>query len=421
MTYTQFGSVKASALAEYFVKEFNIVGADAEYTRNRPTLKAMPRDTAALTRGDGFYETMKVGQGWSGVTDWATGNTYHAPSTKVRWAVTDPFAQYGRITFDSLTLARNPLGTLIDIKGSEAQDVKDSMLNACERELWGDGNGNLGQIDALGGSEATRVLTLKDPQQVYNFPHGLHFRGATAATGGTVHTDIYKVTDFDPIAGTVTATQVTNTGGQELADEDFLHPVTDYDVVMPGITKFIPSSAPADTLYGVTRTGNPALSGWRFPFVSSISDTIKRAFSTMGQWVNRDKDRFLVVLSTSDWLDLSDERESRIMEDPGAMQKWGLTGLAVRTSFGPITCVSIPQVQDGRGYIIDFSTWKLYTVGNLPHIIDEDGLTMVRGGIGTVSGNEHLNGDLFAMQLRLWKVVLCLQPLSNATFPTVAS
>jgi hypothetical protein len=421
MTATQFGSVKASALAEYFKKDFNLIGADAEYTKNRPTLKAIPLDRTKLTLGDGFYETLKIGQGWSGSVDWETGNKYHAPSTRVRWAITDPYAQYGRITFDSLTLNRYPLGALIDLKGTEAQDVKESMLNTCERELWNAGDGFLGQIDTLGGSEATRILTLKDPAQVFNFQHGMHFRGATTQTGGTVHSDVYKVTDFDPIAGTVTATQITNTGGQELTDEDYLHVVANYDVEMPGITTFIPSSSPSDTLYGVARTGNPALSGWRFPFVMSISDTIKRAFSQMGQWVNRDKDKFVVVLSTADWLDLADERESRIQEDPGAMQKWGLSGLVVRTSFGPITCISIPQVPDGRGYILDFSTWKLYTIGNLPHVIDEDGLMMVRGGIGTVSGNEYLNGDMFAMQLRMWKILLCLQPLSNATFPTVAS
>jgi hypothetical protein len=419
MPSINFGTGNTSALIEYFREKFNMVGVDAEYTRARPTLAAIPLDREELTQGEKLHKTLKVGQGWTGTTDWETGNKYYAPSTKVQWTVEYPYAQYGRINFDALMLQR-PLAQLINIKDEESNDVRDNMLNTCEFELWSDGSGSRGQVGAsgLGGTEATRILTLTDPADVYNFPHGLHFRGSTTATGGTVHTDIYKVTDFDPIAGTVTATQVTNTGGQELAASDFLHVVSTENTYMPGIPTFIPSSAPSDTLYGVARTGNPALSGWRFPFVNSISDTIKRAFSTMGQWVNRSTGKYVVVLSTNDWLDLADERESRVMEDPGAMQKWGLTGLMVRTAFGPITCISIPQVKDGRGYILDFSTWKLFTVGNLPHIVDEDGLTMVRGGIGTVSGNEHVNGDLFAIQLRMWKVLLCLQPLSNATFAT---
>ncbi len=420
MTASIFGSVNQTALAEYFIKKYNIVGRDAEYTRNRPTLSMIPRDTEKLKQGDGFYETLKVGQGWGGTPDWVTGNQYHAPSTKVRWAITDPYAQYSRITFDNLSLARNNLGTLIDIKSSEADDVRDNMLNTLEMSLWGDGTGTRGQILTLGGSEATRVLTLHTASDVYNFPHGTHFQGSTTAAGGTVHTDIYKVTGFDPVAGTVTAVQVTNTGGQELADEDYLHVISAASAVMPGISTFIPSSAPADTLLGVVRTGDPSLSGWRFTFQASIAETISRSFATMGRWVNRAASKFVVCLSTMDWLLLSMEREGRMQEDPSAMAKWGLEGLTVRTPFGPITCIAIPQMADGRGYILDFTSWKLYTLKNLPHVVDEDGQTFVRGGIGTVSGSEHLNGDFVAMQMRIWTQLLCLQPLSNATFPTVA-
>jgi hypothetical protein len=421
MTATIFGNVNQTNLAEYFIKRYNMIGRDAEYSKNRPTLSWMPRDTEKLKQGDGFYETVKVAGGWGGTPDWVTGNQYHQVSTKQRWAVTDPYAQYARLTFDNLSLSRNNLGTLIDIKGSEAEDVREAMLNTLEFQLWGDGSGSRGQIETLGGSEATRVLTLHTASDVYNFPHGTMFQGSTTATAGTLHTDIYKVTGIDPVAGQITATQVTNTGGQELADEDYLHVISSKAAVMPGIPTFIPSSAPSDTLKGVVRTGDPATSGWRFTFRSSISETIQRSFAQMGRFVNRAAAKFVVVLSTMDWLRLSMEREGRIMEDPSSFQKWGLTGLAVNTPFGPITCVAVPQLADNRGYIIDWSSWKLYTLKNLPHVVDEDGQTFVRGGIGTVSGSEHLNGDFIAMQMRIWTELLCLQPLSNATFPTIAS
>ncbi len=424
MTASVYGSVTQVALAEYFIKRFNMVGRDAEYQKNRWTLSQMPRDTEKLKQGDGFYETVKIAGGWSQSPGWVEGNQYHVPSTKMRWNVTDPYAQYGRITFDNLSLARNNLGTLIDIKGSEADDVRDNMLNTLEFQLWSDGSASRGQVavGGLNGSEATRVLTLSNPSDVYNFPHGTLFRGNTTATGaGTSHSDIYKVTYNDPVNGKITAVQVTNTAGQELAAEDYLHVLASKDGYMPGIPTFIPSSDPSDTLLGVTRTADPATSGWRFPFVNSISETVQRSFAFMGRWVNRAAMKYIVCLSTMDWFKLSLEREGRIMEDPGAYQKWGLTGLAVNTPFGPITCVAVPQLGDGRGYIIDWDSWKLYTLKNLPHVVDEDGQTFVRGGIGTVSGNEHLNGDFVAMQFRIWTQLLCLRPMSNATFPTVAS
>jgi hypothetical protein len=427
MTASVYGSVTQTALAEYFIKRFNMVGRDAEYQRNRPTLSWIPRDTEKLKQGDGFYETVKVAGGWGGTPDWVTGNQYHAVSTKMRWAVTDPYAQYSRVTFDNLSLARNNLGTLIDIKGSEAEDVKEAMLNTLEFQLWSAGSGVRGVVSAIAGTAAARVVTLVTPSDVYNFPHGTHIELADEEDGGTARTDKHKVVSIDPINGKITLTRLSGasddvTAGDFIfargasASNDAANPN-----VMPGIPKFIPSTDPSDTYLGVTRSADPATSGWRFPFRSSISETIQRAFAQMGRFVNRGAAKFVVILSTMDWLKLSMEREGRIMEDPSAMQKWGLTGLAVNTPFGPITCISVPQLGDGRGYIIDWSTWKLYTLKNLPHVVDEDGQTFVRGGIETVSGNEHLNGDFVAMQMRIWTQLLCLQPLGNATFPTVAS
>lgn len=412
-----FGQANQSALAEYFIERYNLVGRDAEYTKNRPTLAMLPRDTEKLKMGNFFDETLRVANGFSGSPSWQLGNQYYNPSTKVKWRIGDPYAQYGRLSFDTLALKRNDLGTLIDIKGSEADGVRDEMLNTLEFEIWGNGNGSRGQgVSHTGTVTTVFVVTLSNVGDVYNFPYGATVTYNTAVDGsGTNHTDIGKVTDIDPVNGTVTITEVTN-NTSPYADNDYIFVVGSMAAYMPGISTFIPAVAPNDTLLGVTRTANPALSGWRFPFKASISETIQRSFATMGRWVNRAAGRFLVCLSTTDWLLLSLEREGRVFEDPTAMSKWGLEGLTVRTPFGPITCVAIPQLSDGRGYIVDWTSWRLYTLGNLPHVIDEDGLTFIRGGIGAPDG--YSQGDLIAMQFRIWKILLCLQPLSNATFPT---
>lgn len=411
-----FGQANQSALADFFIEKYNVVGRDAEYQKNRPTLGMVPRDTKKLAQGNFFDETLRIANGFTLSPDWVKGNKNYVPSKTVKWRVGDPYAQYGRLTFDTLALARNPLGTLIDIKGAEADGVRDEMLNVCEFEMWNDGTGARGRISVLGGSASVRVVTLTNIGDVYNFPYGAIVYGSTTNTGaGTDHGDLYKVTDLDPVNGKVTLTRTTGSAG-DLAANDYLFVDGSKDAYMPGIPTFIPSADPSDTLYGVPRTANPALSGWRFPFKSSISETIQRSFATMGRWVNRAAGRFLVCLSTTDWLLLSMEREGRVFEDPGAMQKWGLEGLTVRTPFGPITCVAIPQMGDGRGYILDWSSWMLFTLKNMPHVVDEDGLTFVRLGIDTPDG--YKNGDAIAMQWRIWKVLLCLQPLSNATFPT---
>lgn len=421
MPSINFGSVNTAALAEYFVKRFNMRGADAEYQKNRRGLSWVPRDTEKLKQGDGFYETVKIGRGYSSSPDWVLGNTYHRPSKKMRWAVTDPYPQYGYVSFDNLALARNNMGTLIDIKESEAGDVREGMLNDAEFDIWGSGTGALGRVSVLGGTEPTRILTLETPSDVYNFEYGMIIYGDVDETGAgsDEHTDRYQVVDLDPVGGKITCTQVTDTGGEAMLANDYLFILGSRDARMPGIPQFIPATDPSDTLLGVTRSANPATSGWRFTYKASISETITRAASFMDRWLNKGEYRFMVCLSTADWLTLSLERDGKAApEDRDASQKWGVTALAVRTSFGTIPVVSVPQLRDGRGYIIDWTTWKLYTLKNLPHVIDEDGQTFVRGGVGTVAGNEHINGDFIKMQFRLWKILLCIRPMSNATFPT---
>lgn len=410
-----FGTVNTAALADYFIRKYNLVGRDAEYTKNRPTLNMLPRDMERLKQGDSFYETLKIAGGFSASPDWATGNKYHNPSTAVRWQVGDPFAQYGFLAFDNLALNRNNTGTLIDIKSSEADDVRDGMLDTTEFELWNDGTAARGQCSSISGS-GPYVVTLVTSSDVYNFEYGMVLNGNTASDGsGTARTNVYTVTDLSPLGGTVTLTKTVDNSSAIQAN-DYISVIGSANAYMPGIPTFIPSSDPADTLYGVTRTGNPALSGWRFPFKASISETIQRSFSTMGRWVNSAARKFVAILSTADWLQLSFERESRVIPDPSSVQTWGLEGLVVRTAFGPITCVAIPQLKDGRGYIIDWTSWKLYTLKNLPHVIDEDGLTFTRGHGSTPNG--YSDGDFIKMQFRMWKVLLCLKPMANATFPT---
>lgn len=410
-----------SGLADFYVKRFNLASRDAEYAKNRVTLGRITRDSSRLRdSGDAFYVTVRVADAWSDSPTFVDGMKYYGQGSSFRWTVGTPYTQYGRVTFDGLLLNKSSLSTIIDVKKTETEGVATNMLDSLEFQLWNDGSGNRGQIDVLGGSEAERLLTLKTVDQVYNLPVGTHFFGSTSSTGsgGTDHSDVYKVTKSDPMNKQITAAQITNTGGQELTDEDYLYSVGSKGLHMPGIPSFIPSSDPSDTLFGVTRTGTgPSTSGWRFSFVNSIQETVQRAFTVMGRWVNKAASNFSVCLSPGDWFLLSQELEGKVIYDPTAMQRFGTEGIIVRTPFGPITCIAIPQMKDGRGWILDWTTWTLYTLGNLPHVIDDDGKAMQRLAPGDPAGN-NLNGDGVEMRYRIWKVLLCDMPMSNATFPT---
>lgn len=428
-----YAQANSAALANFFVKKFNLVGRDAEWDISRQTLRYLPKDNERLKSNDGFYEAVKVARAHAGGPGWGTGNTYHFVNSSFRWQVQKPYAQYARMTFDNLMLARTPTGTLLDLQESESQDVKDGMLNVLEFEIWNDGTGLRGTMSAITGSDPDFIVTLSNPAAVWNFQHNMVIQGGPSATGSGIVTATagrYRVTGLLPEQGQIAITRLNVTGTTHDIDtttDKYLFAYGSGTNYMPGIPTFIPSSDPADTLLGVPRTGDPATSGWRFAFKNSMSYTIQYAFTQMGKFVKRENKSYVVVLSPMDWLALSQEREGRVFDDPAAEMKWGVAGLAVRTPFGQITCITIDAVVDGRGYIMDWSSWCLYTLGNLPHIAMESGNVFERLGFdepvvaaGTAEGiaGPIRNGDGIYCQLRIWKILLCKRPMSNATFVT---
>jgi hypothetical protein len=408
-----------AALSDYFVQRFNLAGRDAEYKKNRVTLAMLPRNTTRLAQGNGFYETVRVADAWSDSPDFAAAMANYSNDKTFRWLVGDPYVQYGRATFDGLLLARNNVGTIIDTKGAAIDGVGNNMLDSLEFQLWNTVAAR-GQISStgLGGTAAARVLTLTDEDSVYNFPVNMVCTASTTNTGaGTDRVDVYKVTAIDPINKAVSLTRITGSSS-DWAALDYVFAIGSKDAYMPGIATFIPTADPTDTLFGVARTGQgPALSGWRFPYVGSISETIQRAYAKMGKYVNRSAMRFTVCLSATDWLLLSLEQQGQILRNQEKSQEFGTGVLDVMTPFGAVPCIAIPQLKDGQMWGIDWTSWELYTLKNLPHVIDDDGRVMQRLAPGSPINN-NLNGDGVEMRFRVWKAMLCLAPIANFTSPT---
>jgi len=408
-----------SALSDYFVQRFNLAGRDAEYKRNRVTLSLLPRNTTRLAEGSGFYETVRVADAWSDSPDFASAMSNVSVDTTIRWFVGDPYVQYGRATFDGLLLARNNVGTIIDTKGAMIDGIGNNMLDSLEFQLWNTVAAR-GQIASIASPGNTPTFTMETEDSIYSIPVGMILSASTTNTGaGTDRQDLYKVTSVDPLNLYVYATRVSGSAG-DWAANDYVFAIGSKDQYMPGISTFIPTTAPTDTLYGVARTGGgPAVSGWRVPYQGSIAETIQRTFTKMGRYVNRAAMRFTACLSADDWLLLSLEEQGQILRSPDADQMFGTSVLQVRTPFGLVPVIAIPQLASGQGWLIDWTSWELYTLKNMPHVIDDDGRVMLRLAPGSPSGN-NLNGDGVEMRFRIWKAALCLAPIANATFPTSA-
>lgn len=408
-----------AALVEYFKRTYSLPERTNMSMRKRVTLNMLPRNDTSLASGEAFYEVMDALKAASASASFSRGMGDYAPSKAYRWLVQGPKVMYGRITIAGLTLAQSPAGALINVKAAEADRETDYMLERLEQIMWGDSAANIGRIAAagLGGSAATRVLTLATTEDVYNFQNGqfLQFNATRTGSSGTLRADMYQVTGVNYVTGVVTATRTADSAVGDVANNDYIYIRGDYDAVSPGIPSFIPATDPTSTPFlGVDRSLWPNhLAGWRYSFVGSIEETIKFAFSRMGRFVNRSLGRYAVCLSTADWLTLEQELGARITRDPVAEQTFGTGALTVRTPAGTVPCIAIPVLTSGRAYIIDFSTWRFHHLKGVPHVVDDDGQTAIRlPAEGTGSG------DGIQIWFRCWYHLTCVYPIANATFAT---
>lgn len=407
-----------AALVEYFKRTYSLPERTNMSMRKVPTLRAMPRDGEKLASGEAFYEVMDALKAASASHTFSFGMTDYTPSKAYRWLVSGPKTLYGRVTIQGLALAQSPAGALIDVKKAEAERENDYMMERLEKVLWGDSAGEIGRIAAagLGGSAATRVLTLANIEEAYNFQWGQYLQANPNRTGnaGTLRVDQYKVTGVNYVTGVVTADRVVGAGG-DWANNDYIYIRGDYDAPSPGIPSFIPATDPTATLFlGVDRSLWPNhLAGWRYDFQGSIEETVKLAFTRMGRFINRAAGRYAVCLSTSDWYTLEQELGSRIVRDPVSEQTFGTGSILVRTVYGTVPCIAIPVMTSGRGYILDFTTWKFHHLRNVPHVIDDDG-QVARSLPAEGTGS----GDGIEIRFRCWYHLTCPYPIANATFAT---
>lgn len=390
--------------------------------RKVPTLRAVPRNDQSLASGEAFYEVMNVFKGASASHTFSYGMQDYTPSKAFRWLISGPKNLYSRITVQGLAMAQSTAGALINVKTNEAENENDYMMERLEKVLWGDSAGEIGRIlpaTGLGGSAATRIFTLESPEDAYNFQNGqfLQFNANRTGNSGTLRADMYLVTgvNYGAVAPTVTATRTADASAGDVAASDYIYIRGDYDAPSPGIPSFIPATDPTSTLFlGVDRSNFPNhLAGWRYDFQGSIEETLKFAFSRMGRFINKPQNKYAVCLSTGDWYLLEQEMAGRIVRDPVAEQTFGTGALMVRTVYGVVPVIAIPVMKSGRGYILDFTTWRFHHLRGVPHIIDDDGNVAMRlPAQGTGSG------DGIEIRFRCWYHLTCTYPIANATFLT---
>lgn len=298
------------------------------------------------------------------------------------WTMTTRKTLYGFLTIDAQAMkaARKDIGAFLRLRQKETNEILSYMKMVLGgHAFWGDGAGDIGQILAVTGSNPITAFTLHEPKDAIKFHlnQRLQFNATRTGSAGGLLATVYKVTGVNRVTGSITVTQVSGSVSPDA--DDYVYTEGSYDAFPYGVGAFIPASDPSTSLLGMTRTDDPVMkSGWRASWQGSIEETAKYLVSLMGQYF--DRENTVMWVSRANWFRLEQEltAQGRKVLDQRATQVFGSPALLLITPEGEIPVVSDSYMKHDCFYLLDMSTIEVHHLDNLIHIVDDDGMSLVR-------------------------------------------
>lgn len=303
------------------------------------------------------------------------------------WVMSTRKTLYGFLTIDAQAMkaARKDIGAFLRLRQKETDEILSYMKMVLGgHAFWGDGAGNIGKISAVTAANPITDFALVEPKDAIKFHlnQRLQFNATRTGSAGTIKATVYKVTGVNRVTGVITVSRLS--GSVDPAVSDFVYTEGSYDAFPLGVGAFIPASDPGvggvpASLLGMSRTDDPVMkSGWRVSWQGSIEETAKYLVSLMGQYF--DRENVAMWISRANWFRLEQEltAQGRKVIDARATQVFGSPALLLLTPEGDIPVVSDPYMVQDCFYLLDMPSVEVHHLDNLIHIVDDDGLSLIR-------------------------------------------
>jgi len=348
---------------------------------NFPEFGVLPKDTS-------FYEKVRqiaVGTGGpQGIAgDFTTAKANKTASTAIEFTcATKPLYALFSIEGDLMRRSKSDKALLVDpIKRESANAIKNWKLEIA-KAIHGNGGGALAQ-STTATVLASQTFTVSDARDLrFIWPNMKLRLSATDGTSGSVKSGTMTVATVNRTAGTFTIVEASITAAiATAAQTDYIFRDGVFGAVFPGFEAWIPASAPSATLFrGVDRSVDPDMLGGLRLDVSSKSPRAKAKALAAAVYDNGGSPD-LYILHTSDWAELEADLDSagsltrwQVPASPIGKFDFGMSYEAIKMTGpgGPIAVIASPNAKAGVGRMLTKETWKLASMGELLHPIDEN-------------------------------------------------
>lgn len=374
----------------------NMVYAD------HPLLAFMPKMEAF--KGDSMAIPIRYGDSQNGSADFATAaaGTTNAKITKFLITRNHDY-HVASVDNETMMASEGDAGAFLRAATVAIDSAISATTQSLATSLYRSGSGSIGQVS--NASFATTGLTLVNADDVGNFAVGMKLQVAAADGGGSVRTGDLTVTNVNRDTGVVTTSANLSTGISAIATNDYIVRKGDYDLKVKGLQAWVPNDAPSSTsFFGVdrsvdtTRLGGVRYDGSAMP----IEEALIGAATRVAREGGNPNYCFLHYTKFAELVKALGARVNYVTTN--ATATIGFQTIEIQGPRGKIKVIADGDCPSDRAFLLQLDTWKLYSLGKAPMIINGDGLEMLRDS----------SSDSFTLRVAYYAQLACNAPGFNA-------
>jgi hypothetical protein len=278
---------------------------------------------------------------------------------------------------ETLEASQGNANAFMEAATTEIDSAIHSAARSLAISLYRSGSGSVGQANA---SVTGTSLQLKQAEDVTNFEVGQELVFSTADGGGSLKSGSVTVIAVNRDSGLLTVDAMTAIdGGTGVAANDYIFAAGDHDAKVKGLLAWLPSTAPSATpFFSVDRSVDPTrLGGIRYD--ASAMPIEEGLIAAAARAAREGAKPDVCFMGYEKFADLEKALGSKVQYiDLKVNAEIGFRGIQINGPRGVIKVIADQNCPTDRAFMLDMKTWKLYSLGKAPKILDTDGLKMLR-------------------------------------------
>ena len=332
-------------------------------------------------------------------------------------------SDYQLVTITNLLMeqTKTSAGAFVDAAKLQMDGGFRNITNNIAFELFGDGTATRGISAATSTQNGVvaggTVLTLTNAQQVVQFEVGM-LLVASASAGGVPSSDTVLITAVDRANGIVygTASAATLSSNWAIGSGNAYLSIsgdipltgatsTASFLALSGLAAWLPVQTPAsnDNFWGVNRSADPTrLAGLRY---NATSYTIEEGMTNALAFTNREGGKpDLCIMDFASYAALVNALGAKVqyVQVNHDEVEVAFEGITFQSAYGRVTVLADRSCPPQTAYLLTMSTWKLRSLGKVPHILTYgmEGLEGLRVG----------NADALEIRIGYYGNLICSAP-----------